>query len=80
MICCIVRFSLYLPRDNKTYMIMKTEKVYSWVLRVSNPSTGKVEYFTRMYLTTAEIEQEAETFVSNNGDLFVSVFKLHRMY
>lgn len=61
-------------------MIMKTEKIYSWVLRISNPSTGEVEYRTRMYLTTTEIKQEAETLISNNGDLCVSIFKLHRMY
>lgn len=59
---------------------MKTEKIYSWVLRISNPSTGEVEYRTRMYLTTKEIEQEAETLISNNGDLYVSIFKLHRMF
>lgn len=61
-------------------MIMKTEKIYSWVLRISNSSTGEVEYRTRMYLTTAEIEQEAETLISNNRDLYVSIFKLHKMF
>lgn len=61
-------------------MIMKTEKIYSWVLRISNPSTGSVEYRIRMYLTTTEIEQEAEALISNNGDLYVAIFKLHRMY
>ena len=60
-------------------MIMKTEKVYSWVLCISNPFTGEVEYRTRMYLTAAEIEQEAETLTSNNRDLYVSIFKLHKM-
>ena len=59
---------------------MKTEKIYSWVLRVSNSSTGEVEYLTRMYLTTAEIEQEAETLLSNNRDLYVAIFKLHKMF
>jgi hypothetical protein len=39
-------------------MIMKTEKIYSWVLRISNSSTGEVEYRTRVYLTTTEIEQD----------------------
>ena len=52
-------------------MIMKTEKIYSWVLRISNSSTGEVEYRTCMYLTTTEIEQEAETLISNNRDLYV---------
>ena len=61
-------------------MIMKTEKIYSWVLRISNPSTGEVEYRTRMYLTATEIEQEAEAFISDNGDLHVAVFKLYKMY
>lgn len=61
-------------------MIMKTEKIYSWVLRISNSSTGEVEYRTRMYLTATEIEQEAETLISNNRDLYVSIFKLHKMY
>lgn len=65
--------------NNKTDMIMKTEKIYSWVLRISNPSTGEVEYRTRMYLTTTEIEQEAEALISNNEDLYVAVFKLHKM-
>lgn len=60
-------------------MIMKTEKIYSWVLRVSNSSTGEVEYLTRAYLTTTEIEQEAETLISNNRDLYVAIFKLHKM-
>ena len=59
---------------------MKTEKIYSWVLRVSNSSTGEVEYLTRMYLTTTEIEQEAETLLSNNRDLYVAIFKLHKMF
>lgn len=60
-------------------MIMKTEKIYSWVLRISNSLTGEVEYHTRMYLTTTEIEQEAETLISNNRDLYVAIFKLHKM-
>lgn len=59
---------------------MKTEKIYSWVLRISNCVTGKVEYRTRMYLTTTEIEQEAEALISDNSDLYVFIFKLHRMY
>ena len=59
---------------------MKTEKNYSWVLRISNPSTGEVEYSTCMYLTTTEIEQKAETLISNNRDLYVSIFKLHKMF
>lgn len=58
---------------------MKTEKTYSWVLRISNPFTGEVEYRTRMYLTATEIEQEAESLISNNRDLYVSIFKLHKM-
>lgn len=60
-------------------MIMKTEKIYSWVLRISNSSTGEVEYRTLMYLTTTEIEQEAESLLSNNRDLYVAIFKLHKM-
>lgn len=59
---------------------MKTEKIYSWVLRISNPSTGEVEYRTRMYLTTTEIEQEAETLIFDNRDLYVSIFKLYKMF
>lgn len=59
---------------------MKTEKIYSWVLRISNSSTGEVEYRTCMYLTTTEIEQEAETLISNNIDLYVAIFKLHKMF
>lgn len=58
---------------------MKTEKIYSWVLRISNSLTGEVEYRTRMYLTTTEIEQEAESLLSNNRDLYVAIFKLHKM-
>ena len=61
-------------------MIMKTEKIYQWVLRISNSLTGEVEYRTRMYLTATEIEQEAETLISNNRDLYVAIFKLHKMY
>ena len=59
---------------------MKTEKIYSWVLRVSNSLTGEVEYRTRIYLTTTEIEQEAETLISNNRDLYVAIFKLHKVF
>lgn len=59
---------------------MKTEKIYSWVLRISNSLTGEVEYRTRMYLTTTEIEQEAESLIANNRDLYVAIFKLHKMY
>lgn len=80
MIWCIVHFSLYLPCNNKTDMIMKIENNYSWVLRVSNSSTGEVEYRTRMYLTTTEIEQATETLISNNRDLYVAIFKLHKMF
>ena len=58
---------------------MKTEKVYYWVLRISNCVTNEVEYRSRMYLTTTEIEQEAATIISNNRDLYVSIFKLHKM-
>ena len=61
-------------------MIMKAKKVYSWVLRVSNPSTGEVEYRSFAYLTVTEVEQVAETIMSLNGDLYVSIFKLHKMY
>lgn len=60
-------------------MIMKTEKICSWVLMISNCVTGEVEYRTCMYLTTTEIEQEANTLISNNRDLYVSIFKLHKM-
>jgi hypothetical protein len=59
---------------------MKTEKIYSLVLRISNPSTGEVECRTRMYLTTTEIEQEAEILISDNRDLYVPIFKLHKMF
>ena len=58
---------------------MKTEKNYSWLLRISNCITGEVEYRTRMYLTATEIEQEANTLISNNRDLYVSIFKLHKV-
>lgn len=61
-------------------MIMKTENVYSWVLRISNSLTGEVEYRTCMFLATTDIEQEAETLISNNRDLQVSIFKLHKMF
>lgn len=50
---------------------MKTEKIYSWVLRISNSLTGEVEYRTLNYLTATEIEQEAENLLSNNRDLYV---------
>ena len=53
---------------------MKIEKNYSWVLRISNCVTGEVEYRTRMYLTATEIEQEAESFISSNRDLYISIF------
>lgn len=59
---------------------MKTEKIYSWLLRISNSSTGEVEYRTCMYLTATEIDQEAETLISNNRDLYVAIFKLHKMF
>nr|DAJ98793.1 MAG TPA: hypothetical protein [Bacteriophage sp.] len=61
-------------------MIMKTEKIYSWVLRIFNSSTEEVEYRTFMYLTAKEIEQEAETLISNNRDLYVAIFKLHKTF
>lgn len=59
---------------------MKTEKIYSWVLRISNLSTGEVEYRTCAYYTTTEIEQEAATLMSDNMDLYVSIFKLHNKF
>lgn len=59
---------------------MKTEKIYSWVLRISNSLTGEVEYRTLNYLTATEIEQEAESLISSNRDLYVSIFKLYKMY
>lgn len=55
-------------------MIMKTEKIYSWILRISNSLTGEVEYRNFTYLTTTEIEQEVETLISNNRDLYVAIF------
>lgn len=58
---------------------METEKIYSWVLRISNSLTGEVEYHTLNYLTATEIEQEAETLISNNRDLYVTIFKLYKM-
>lgn len=61
-------------------MIMKTERHYSWVLRIFNPSTGEVEYRTINYLTATEIKQEAETLISANRDLYVAIFKLHKMF
>lgn len=61
-------------------MIMKTEKFYSWVLRVSNSLTGEVEYRTRTCLTTTEINQEAKSLISNNRDLYVAIFKLHKIF
>lgn len=45
---------------------MKTEKRLFLVLRISDSSTGEVEYYTRMYLTATEIEQESETLISND--------------
>lgn len=59
---------------------MKTEKIYSWVLRISNSLTGEVEYRTCNYLTTTEIEQEAKSLISDNRDLYVAIFKLHEMF
>lgn len=58
---------------------MKTEKIYSWVLRISNSLTGEVEYHSYSYFTTTEIEQEAESIIANNRDLYVAIFKLHKM-
>nr|DAO49753.1 MAG TPA: hypothetical protein [Microviridae sp.] len=60
-------------------MIMKKEKIYSWVLRILNSSTGEVEYRTRAYLTATEIEQEAAALISDNRDLYVGIFKLHKL-
>ena len=59
---------------------MKTEKVYSWVLRILDSSTGEVEYRTCAFFTTTEVEREAATLISNNRDLYVSIFKLHKMF
>ena len=59
---------------------MKAKKVYSWVIRVSNSSTGEVEYRSFMYLTATEVEQVAESIASVSEDLSVSVFGLHKMY
>ena len=61
-------------------MIMKTEEKDFWALRVLNSLTGEVEYHVYAYLTVAEIEHKAATFVSNNRDLYVSIFKFHKMY
>ena len=61
-------------------MIMKTERIYSWVLKIFNSSTGEVEYRTCMYLTTTEIKQEAKTLISNNRGLCVAIFKLYKMF
>lgn len=58
---------------------MKTEKIYSWVLRIFNPLTNEVRYRNFMYLTATEIEQEAESIIFNNRDLYVAIFKLHKM-
>ena len=58
---------------------MKTEKIYSWVLRISNSLTGEGEYRSFTYLTTTEIEQEANSLISNNRDLYVAIFKIHKM-
>lgn len=59
---------------------MKTEKAYPWVLIISNSLTGEVECRTFMYLTTTEIEQEAETLITNDRDLYVAIFKLHKIF
>ena len=61
-------------------MVMKTKKVYSWVVRISNPTKHQVEYRLFPYLTVEEAEHVAETIMSINGDLYVSIFKLHKMY
>lgn len=61
-------------------MIMKAKKGYSWVIRISNPSTEEVEYRTLMYLTATEVEHVAETIRSFGEDLDVSVFKIHKTY
>jgi hypothetical protein len=58
---------------------MKTEKIYSWVLRILNSSTDEVEYRTLMYFTTSEIEKEAKAIIAENRDLYVAIFKLHKM-
>lgn len=52
----------------KEDMFMRTEKKLFLDIKNSNSSTGEVEYLTRMYLTTTDIEQEAETLLSNNRD------------
>lgn len=59
---------------------METEKFYSWVLRISNSSTGEVEYRTINCLTATEIEREADALLSNNRDLYVAIFKLYKMF
>lgn len=64
----------------KTDIIMKTEKIYSWVLKISNSLTGEVEYRSYLLFTTTEIEREAATIVLNNSDLCVAIFKLHKKY
>lgn len=61
-------------------MIMKTEKIYSWVLRILDSSTGEVEYRTCVYLTATEIEQEAAALIFDNADLYVTIFKLYKMF
>lgn len=59
---------------------MKAEKIYSWVLRISNSLTGEFEYRTRIYLTTTEIKQEAETLISNNRDLYMTVLSFTKCF
>lgn len=61
-------------------MVMKAKKGYSWVIRISDPSTGEVEYRPLMYLTAVEVEHVADTIRSFNEDLDVSVFKLWKVY
>lgn len=61
-------------------MLMKTEKDYFWVLRILDSSTGEVEYRTCIYLTSTEVEQEAAALISNNRDLYVAIFKLHKVF
>ena len=64
--------------NNKTIMVMKLRKKYSWVFRIYNAETGELNYRILHGLTIAGAEGLANDIVEGYSDIYVSIYRFYK--
>lgn len=67
---CIVAINIY--------MVMKTKRRSSWIIRYYNVMEGVITYRTYVDITVDEVNWLADTFLKNHKGYKLSIFKLHK--